>query len=140
MDNQVLFYHEWEPWGELSNYYVRTITIDGVSWASVEHYYQAHDAPTPDDAKTLGNAPECVIRPDWDTWKLMAMRRALFAKFTQHEDLQHLLLDTGDKMLHENSMRDYYWGLGEDGTGLTMLGKLLMALREELRWYLAHRG
>jgi len=146
-DNKLLFYHEWEEYGELSNYYVRDMIVDGVTWASNEHYYQSqktldpqyaqliHDAPTPDDAKNLGNAPECVYRPDWDTWKIIAMRKGLFAKFTQNEDLKKLLLDTGDKELHENSMRDYYWGVGADGTGLTMLGKLLMALREELRYY-----
>jgi len=146
-NNVVLFYHEWEPWGELGNYYVREMVVDGITWPAVEHYYQAqktldpeyqkkiHAAATCAEAKALGNSPECQVRADWDTWKLMAMRKALFAKFTQHEDLQELLLSTGDKILHENSMEDYYWGIGADGTGLSMLGKLLMALREELRYF-----
>ena len=34
-------------------------------------------------------------------------------------------------------MVDYYWGIGETGTGLSMLGKLLMALREELGYFRA---
>lgn len=147
MDSKLLFYNEWEPFGELGNYYVRDMVVDGVTWAAVEHYYQAqktldqgyqqmiHDAKTPAEAKALGNKPECIVRPDWDTWKIMAMRKALFAKFTQHADLQELLLSTGDRILHENSMEDYYWGIGEDGTGLSMLGKLLMALRDELRYF-----
>ena len=147
MESKILFYNEWEPYGELGNYYVREMVVDGVTWAAVEHYYQAqktldpdyqkmiHAAATPDEAKKLGNRPECIKRPDWDTWKLMAMRKALFAKFTQHDDLRELLLATGDKVLHENSMVDYYWGIGEDGTGLSMLGKLLMALRDELRYF-----
>lgn len=150
--NQILFYNEWEPWGELCNYFMRPIVIDGKVWPATEHYYQAQKtldpdyaeqirlAPTPADAKALGNAPECVYRPDWDTWKLMAMRKALFAKFTQHADLQALLLSTGDAELHENSMVDYYWGLGETRTGLSMLGKELMALRDELRWLKEHPG
>lgn len=147
MAEELRFYNEWEPYGELCNYYVRPMVVDGVTWTAVEHYYQAqktldpayqqriHDAATPAEAKALGNSTECVRRPDWDTWKLMAMRKALFAKFTQHADLRRMLLDTGDKTLHENSMVDYYWGIGEDGTGLSMLGKLLMALREELRYF-----
>lgn len=147
MAEELRFYNEWEPYGELCNYYVRPMVVDGVEWPAVEHYYQAqktldpvlaqqiHDAATPADAKALGNSPQCVNRPDWDTWKIMAMRKALFAKFTQHEDLRRLLLDTGDMILHENSMVDYYWGIGEDNTGLSMLGKLLMALREELRYF-----
>lgn len=142
---ELLFYNEWEPYGELCNYYVRDMVINGEVWPAVEHYYQAqktldpqyqkriHDALTPADAKALGNAPECVVRPDWDTHKIMAMRRALFYKFTQNEDLKALLLQTGDMVLHENSMVDYYWGIGQERTGLSMLGKLLMALREELR-------
>lgn len=144
---ELLFYNEWEPWGELCNYYVRDMVIDGITWKSVEHYYQSqksldpefqkkvHDAATPADAKALGNSEECVYRPDWDTWKLMAMRRGLFYKFMQNQDLRDLLLSTGDKVLHENSMVDYYWGIGETHTGLSMLGKELMALREELRVY-----
>lgn len=147
MESTVLFYHEWEPFGELGNYYVRDMVVDGITWKSVEHYYQAqkthdqdyqkkiHAAATPDDSKNLGNSPDYVVRSDWDTWKIMAMRKALFAKFTQHDDLRELLLSTGDQVLHENSMVDYYWGIGEDGTGLSMLGKLLMALREELRYF-----
>ena len=147
MAQNLLFYNEWEPFGELCNYYVRDIVVDGVTWPAVEHYYQAQKtldpayrekirlAPTPADAKALGNSPECVYRQDWDTWKLMAMRKALFAKFTQHQDLRKLLLGTGDQVLHENSMVDYYWGIGEKGNGLSMLGKLLMALREELRYF-----
>ena len=147
MDEELLFYNEWEPYGELCNYYVRDMVIDGVTWPAVEHYYQAqktldpayqqkiHDAATPAEAKALGNAPECVYRPDWSTWKIMAMRRALFAKFTQNPDLRELLLGTGNRVLHENSMKDYYWGIGETRTGLSMLGKLLMALREELRYF-----
>lgn len=146
---ELLFYNEWEPWGELCNYYVRDMVIDGVTWKSVEHYYQAeksldpvyrqlvHDAATPADAKALGNDPAYPHRADWDTWKLMAMRRGVFYKFMQHKDLRDLLLSTGDKVLHENSMVDYYWGIGEDKTGLSMLGKELMALREELRVYMA---
>ena len=143
--DELLFYNEWDPWGELCNYYVRDMTVDGVVWKSVEHYYQAqktldpayrqkiHDAATCAEAKALGNSPDCVYRPDWDTWKLMAMRKALFHKFTQHQDLKALLLSTGNKTLHENSMEDYYWGIGEKRTGLSMLGKELMALRDELR-------
>ncbi len=146
---ELLFYNEWEPWGELCNYYVRDMVIDGVTWKSVEHYYQAeksldpvyrqlvHDAATPADAKALGNDPAYPHRADWDTWKLMAMRRGVFYKFMQHKDLRDLLLSTGYKVLHENSMVDYYWGIGEDKTGLSMLGKELMALREELRVYMA---
>lgn len=149
MMNELLFYHEYEPDGELCNYFERDILIDGVTWKAVEHYYQAQktldpeyqekirNASSPGEAKALGNSPECIVRSDWDTWKIIAMRRALFYKFIQHSDLRNHLLNTGNLILHENSMEDYYWGLGAKRTGLSMLGKLLMALREELRVYQA---
>lgn len=143
--NYTLFYHETDPFGYFSNYWPVEVEIDGKIWPSTEHYYQAQKtldpefaerirlSPTSDDAKKLGNSEECVYRPDWDTWKIVAMRRALKAKFTQHEDLKELLLDTGDSILIEDSARDFYWGRGADGTGKSMLGKLLMELRSELR-------
>ena len=58
---------------------------------------------------------------------------ALYAKFTQHEHLRKLLLETGDRKLIEHTSRDSYWGDGGDGSGQNKLGKLLMKLREELK-------
>jgi N-glycosidase YbiA len=61
------------------------------------------------------------------------MRQALRAKFTQHPDIQKILLETGNEELIENTTKDHYWGCGSTGTGKNMLGKLLMELRDELR-------
>jgi len=55
------------------------------------------------------------------------------ARFSQHEDLKRLLLDTGDAKLVEHTTNDDYWGDGGDGSGKNMLGRLLMEVREELR-------
>lgn len=141
---EIRFYHEFEENGEFSNYYMTPISVQGKTWPSVEHYYQAQktldaayaerirQSATPDEAKDLGNAPDCPMREDWDERKVEAMRRGLYAKFTQHAGLKEKLIGTGDAVLMENSMTDYYWGVGADGTGLSMLGKLLMALRAEL--------
>lgn len=143
--NTIKFYYEYEDYGYLSNYYLVDISVDGKIWPSTEHYYQANKsidpeyiekvraAETCDDAKALGNSEECVFRPGWLDVKDDVMMTALRAKFTQHDDLKKLLLDTGDAVLMENSQKDYYWGIGADGSGKSMLGKLLMSLREELR-------
>lgn len=37
----ILFYNENEAYGYFSNYYMLPITINGVEYASVEHYYQS---------------------------------------------------------------------------------------------------
>ncbi|MDY0288703.1 MAG: NADAR family protein [Sphaerochaeta sp.] len=140
--NEIRFYHETDEYGYLSNYWVATIHIEGKSWKSTEHYYQGQktldqtyaqrirQAPTCDEAKDLGNDPACVYRPDWETEKIEAMRVAIRAKFDQHDDLRALLLGTGDAILIEDSRSDYYWGIGEAGTGKNMLGILLMELRQ----------
>lgn len=143
--NTIKFYHEDDPYGFLSNYYPVDIVVDGSDWKSVEHYYQAQktfdlafaeevrNAETCDEAKKLGNSERCTLRPDWDTWKNIAMKKGLEAKFSQHEDLKTQLLATEDAILMENSQKDYYWGIGAEGTGKSMLGQLLMELRAQLR-------
>ena len=60
------------------------------------------------------------------------MYEALKAKFTQHEELNELLLATGDKILIEHTENDSYWVDSGDGSGKNRLGKLLMRLRKEL--------
>lgn len=141
----IKFYYEYLENGFLSNYYPCRFFLDGKYWNAVEYYYQAQKsvdvafsnrirlAPTCDAAKALGNSPECHVRPDWETYKNIAMRHALEAKFTQNLDLKQRLLATGDEELAENSQHDFYWGLGNDGSGKSMLGRMLMELRSELR-------
>lgn len=142
--DEIRFYYEYEAEGYLSNFYASPFRLDGKEWPTVEHFYQAaktldpvfaervRTAATPDEAKRLGRDPECVLRPDWDTWKIEVMRRAIAAKFGQHPDLAGLLVATGEARLIENSMKDYFWGIGADGTGRSMLGELLMELRGNL--------
>jgi ribA/ribD-fused uncharacterized protein len=141
----ILFYHEYEEFGWLSNYYNCVIEVDGKQWASTEHYYQAqktvdtsmqnmiHVASTPDEAKRLGNSDSLVLRKDWNSHRIIAMRKALEAKFFQNSDLRALLIETADATLIENSNSDYYWGCGADGTGKNMLGLMLTHLRDEIR-------
>jgi predicted NAD-dependent protein-ADP-ribosyltransferase YbiA (DUF1768 family) len=43
------------------------------------------------------------------------------------------LLETGDREIIENSPVDSYWGIGPDGRGENMVGKILMRLRKELK-------
>ena len=76
------------------------------------------------------------ISPGWSKTKFDRMRRVLCTKFTQHKDLQDLLLSTGASRLVESAVTDNevnrLWG-EVNGVGQNMLGVLLMELRYSLR-------
>lgn len=61
------------------------------------------------------------------------MRDAVREKFRAHQDIQTVLLETGDEEIIENAPNDYYWGCGANGSGQNKLGKILMEIRAELR-------
>ena len=35
------FLWEYDPYGEFANFYITPITVDGIEYATPEHYYQA---------------------------------------------------------------------------------------------------
>lgn len=78
----------------------------------------------------IENYSHISIRPNWDTIKVDVMKCGLIAKFNQNPTLRELLLSTGSNDIIENSPRDSFWGVGKDGNGENMLGKLLMEVRE----------
>ena len=88
---------------------------------------------TPMEAANRGGDRSRPMREDWNEVKDRAMYDALMAQVTRHENLNKLLLETGDSILVEHTVNDNYWGDGGDGTGENMLGKLLMVVRDDLR-------
>lgn len=74
-----------------------------------------------------------VERPDWKQIRLDVMREILLLKAIQHEYVRRKLLETGDRLLVENSWRDNFWGEGADGTGANWLGRLWMETRDIVR-------
>ena len=72
------------------------------------------------------------MRADWEAVKIPIMRQAVLTKFLTHSDIQAILLATGDRVIVEDSPRDYYWGGGCDRTGQNYLGKILMSVRSEI--------
>ena len=143
--NTINFYRSTDDYGEFSNFSRHSIWLDGARWPTSEHYFQAqkfHDAtyrerirraPSPMEAANLGRDRRQKLRSDWESVKVEIMRKALQAKFTQHDELKALLLSTGDAKLVEHTTNDNYWGDGGDGRGRNMLGQLLMQVRSELR-------
>lgn len=129
----------------LSNFWPAKVHLDGVSYPSVEHAYQAAkthdpamrrfiaDAPSPGEAKRRGRMIKDK-RPDWDDTKLSAMEILLQRKFSPilNPELSAMLKETGDAELIEgNGWGDIFWGVCA-GVGENHLGKLLMKVREEL--------
>ena len=86
----------------------------------------------PLDAKNLG--AWVYPREDWDEVRISEMARVLKAKFTQNPQLGRWLVSTAGSVLAEgNTWDDRFWGVNlYTGEGENNLGKLLMALREEL--------
>ncbi|MER9769008.1 NADAR family protein [Mesorhizobium sp. M0189] len=90
-------------------------------------------APSAHLAFKWANDNKLFRRNDWDDVKVGIMRDILRAKAAQHEYVHRKLLATGDRELVENSWRDAWWGIGPNGDGKNMLGKLWMEVRAELR-------
>jgi len=132
----------------LSNFSPAQVTLDGMVFGSVEGAYQAAKTldlevraqiaalPKPGQARRFGR--RLNVRDDWEKVKLSVMEDLLRQKFA-HADLRQKLLDTGDAYLEEsNAWRDFFWGVC-DGKGENHLGKLLMRIRDELRYSGASR-
>jgi len=142
---EILFYRPRDSYGEFSNFAQYAIELDGLTWPTTEHYFQAQkfagtereeatrQAATPGEAARMGRDRGTVLRADWEDVKDEIMYQAVLAKFTQWPKLRRLLLKTGNAVLIEHTRRDAYWGDGGDGTGRNQLGKTLMRVREELR-------
>jgi len=141
----IRFYRQNDPYGYMSNFSSHPVELDGRSWPTTEHYFQAqkfagtpHEetirrASSPAEAARRGRDRKLPLREDWESVKDGIMRKAVLAKFTQHLDLKRLLLETGDDELVEDTTRDHYWGCGTRKNGKNMLGKILMEVRSALR-------
>lgn len=131
----------------LSNFYIAPMKIDGKSFQTNEHFFQASKASdeamfelvrlakTAAQTKKLGR--EIPMRKNWENIKNEVMLKGLRAKFALPE-MRALLLETGDATLIEgNNWHDRYWGRCDcaqhGGAGENWLGRLLMQVREEIR-------
>lgn len=141
----------------LSNFWLSPFTLS-VEWdcgpmtfATVEHYYQAMKAvtyndfraiataPTPREAKDLGakikmtHIWEAEGRNSYLLVKEQIMLAALQAKFRQNPELRAKLLGTQNRPLFEYApWGDTHWGVDKDYMGRNMLGVLLMYVRSTI--------
>lgn len=126
----------------LSNFYPVQVWFEGMGYPSSEHAFVAAKTndmtirrviqrlATPNAAKQYGK--KLRLRPDWHTYRLVAMENIVRAKFTLNQDLGLLLMDTGSvELIEGNWWNDTFWGTCND-QGENHLGKILMKIREEL--------
>ena len=148
--DEIHFYRANEkPYGAFSNLYKRTVQFEGDEYMTSEHAYQAGKARKEEVKKWLMAAPSPSllamaahglyvwdVHPEWSSTKFDRMKKILVCKYTQHQDLQELLLSTGDKHLVEVATVDNavnrLWGQ-VNGKGQNKLGELLMEVRNEIR-------
>ena len=131
-------------WSYLSPFSAHEIQLDGMVYKTAEHAYQTlrmkpeaqekiRNTKSPMDA--WREAQVCKERGEVDlTVDKDALMETIFrAKLAQHQDIQDILLESGDSLLLKQYPTDYYWGTGADGSGENKIGKLWMKLRDELR-------
>ena len=125
----------------LSNFYRSRVALDGVTYPTVEHAYQAaktHDealraqiriAATPGEAKRLGR--KVPLRPDWEGVKVDVMHDLLVQKFADPFLGNMLRATNGATLIESNTWNDRTWGMVA-GEGKNLLGKLLEEVRIQL--------
>lgn len=130
----------------LSNFWPIEVVMDGETYPSVEHAYQAaktlpehreqFKSCTAGQAKRLGR--RVPMRPEWEDIKIAVMRDLIQQKFTFGSNLSESLLRTSPMALVEgNHWGDTFWGVC-DGVGQNHLGNLLMEQRDFLRKILVY--
>ncbi len=151
--DQVFFYEQ--DFYVLSNFSSFQLKWKGYTFPTSEHAYQwakfanlgkrermgshyptvadiIRKAPSAHEAFKTAERWKAYRREDWDDVKVDIMRGILRAKVAQHNYVRRKLIDTGDRILIENSWRDDFWGWGPNRDGQNMLGKIWMEIRDEL--------
>lgn len=131
------------PFHALSPLSPHQIEIWGERFATLEHAYQASRikpglerdaivaARSPMDAWREGQKHKknatLAVKP-FD--KVAIMEELFRAKLAQHADVREVLQASGNRELRKNAP-DAFWGIGDDGKGQNVMGKMWMRLREE---------
>jgi ribA/ribD-fused uncharacterized protein len=141
-----------------SNMHDASIQIDGMTFPTVEHYFQWSKAKmfgdneaqakimktaSPKSVKSYGKKVKNFDEEAWNEKKDAVMRTAVKAKLMQHPDILTKLRETGTRPIGEADPRSKYWGIGTSSDtskakdparwpGKNVLGKILMELRKEL--------
>jgi len=145
MNNTIRFFSTEDEFGCFSNFSNHPLLIEGQIWKTSEHYYQSQkfddkdlklailNTATPKEAARLGRSHKDKLKSNWENQRYEVMKEIIREKVKQHEDIKEKLLSTGESKIIEVNNRESYWGIGADGNGLNMLGKIFMEIRQELK-------
>jgi len=128
-------------YGFLSNFAEVDVTLDGLTYPSIEHAFISAKSDDPDwkkmcsedgyTASSLKKVAKTIpLAEDWDLKKLHIMANLLLQKF-EREPFLSMLLETGDEEIVEgNYWNDKYWGYClKTKEGENVLGKMIMFVR-----------
>jgi len=137
-----------KPYGWLSNFSKASITLDGITYPTLEHAYQAAKTDNVEDKSKIvatGNpafvkrmSKKLQMKENWNEIRLDVMRMLVDLKF-QDEILSEKLIETGDAILIEgNHWHDNFWGVCScercsNKEHENHLGVILMEKREQLK-------
>ncbi|MFI6934490.1 NADAR family protein [Streptomyces sp. NPDC050287] len=150
----------------LSQWWPSPFTVDGVTYATAEHWMMARKARLfedaeaerrvlaaghPAEAKKAGRQVRGFDQAVWERERFGIVVEGNVHKFASDPELREFLLNTGERILVEASPVDLVWGIGlaaddpaaqdpERWRGPNLLGFALIKARERLRADLADRG
>lgn len=139
------FYKEFGPLGYLANYSNHGFYKNGIYYKTVEHYYQSEkfdnieiknkiiNAETPKEASNIGRDRKNKRIDNFKDIKNSVMYDGIYEKFSQNIDIRNKLIQTGDAIIREMTIDEYYWGIGKDLSGCNNIGKILMNVRDALK-------
>ena len=159
-DTHIYFYGSlYSQWAK------KDIVIDDIKYCTCEQYMMVEkarmfgdnlsaikimDSQDPSVQKALGRKVKNFDIDKWEKRARYIVETANYAKFTQHEDCQRQLMDSGEKIIVEASPYDCIWGVGLRATdpkildeknwrGTNWLGEAIMDVRECL-WIQKAKG
>lgn len=130
----------------LDNFSAYMVEIWGKKFPTAEHAYQwkkytdlhpeiaeeIFNATSPNQVKKISDSHKAEVSPGFHEIKFEIMEEILRVKAAQHEKVQRTLRETGTREIIENSPVDPLWGIGPEGNGQNMLGKIWMKIRQDI--------
>jgi ribA/ribD-fused uncharacterized protein len=122
------------------------VIIWGIKFPTTEHAFQWKkfsvarpdisglilEAPSPEAAKRISIDYKQDTPESWHKEKVAIMEEIFRAKAEQNRDVREALKRSDNRQIVENSPVDSFWGIGPNGNGQNMVGKIWMKIRDNI--------